>query len=90
MSLPELALALSLAEPGSPSWRAVHKEMRRRLGDRSERRNHSAAAMFLAGAMVAVTAFYIGAMTRGVPPQQHKSSLILDMAHAEPARQQAD
>ncbi len=69
MSFDEIAIALSLADTGSERAAHLEQELRRRLaaGGRQKAR-HPAALWFLAGALVAITAFQLGAELRKSPP----------------------
>lgn len=69
MSFDEIAIALSLADTGSERAAHLEQELRRRLaaGERQKAR-HPAALWFLAGALVAITAFQLGAGLRKPPP----------------------
>lgn len=64
MSLAELGIALSLAEAGSDRAHAIERDLRRRLVvERRGTARYPAALWFLAGGMVAIAAFQLGAAT---------------------------
>ena len=68
MSMPELAVALSLHEPGTPRAAAVEEELRRRLlRDEDAAPRTPPAVAFLMGALVAITAIQVGAVMRAAP-----------------------
>lgn len=77
MSFSELAIAMAICEPGSARHRAVEAEMKRRVLADKESPRHPPTILFLAGALVAITAFYFGAAIQGATPQQHKSSFSM-------------
>jgi hypothetical protein len=55
----------------------MEAEMKRRARAESVPQPHPPAILFLAGALVAITAFYFGAAIDGVTPKQHQSSFSL-------------
>lgn len=77
MSFSELAIAMAICEPGSRRYREVEAEMKRRARSDGCERPHPPAILFLAGALVAITAFYFGAAIDGVTPRHYKSSFSL-------------
>lgn len=86
MSLPELAIALSLHEPGTPRSAAVEEELRRRLlreKDATPRTPPTVA--FLIGALVAVTAIQVGAVIRSTPTHDHRATPSSQMSEQSPS-----
>lgn len=78
MSFSELAIAISICEPGTARACALEAEMKRRvLAEEAAEPRHPPVIVFLAGALVAITAFYFGAAIRGLQPQQHQSSIAM-------------
>ena len=80
MSFSELAIAMAICEPGSRRYREVEAEMRRRARAEGCAARHPPVILFLAGALVAITAFYCGAALDGVTPRHYKSSFSLHHA----------
>ena len=73
MSLQELAIALSLHEPGTRRSAAVEEELRRRLLRETDPAPRTPPTIaFLIGALVTVTAIQVGAVMRAVPAGEHR------------------
>ncbi len=86
MSFSELAIAMAICEPGSRRYRQIEAEMKRRARADGGERPHPPAILFLAGALVAITAFYFGAAIDGVTPKHYKSSFSLQQAAQQDLR----
>lgn len=92
MSLPELAVALSLHEPGTLRSAAVEEELRRRLlRDQEASPRTPPTVAFLMGALVAVTAIQVGAVIRAVPTyEQRVAAPTSQMSESSAAFPRAD
>lgn len=68
MSFDEIALALSRCDAGSERAAHLEQELRRRLvAERKRQARHPAALWFLAGGLLAITAFQLGTGMRTLP-----------------------
>jgi hypothetical protein len=75
MSFDEIAIALSLCDAGSGRAAHLEQELRRRLvADRRRQARYPAALWFLAGGLVAITAFQLGTGMRTLAPWRHVGS----------------
>ena len=78
MSLPELALALSVCEPGTARAASVEEEMRSRMLRTEPLPRTPPTVAFIIGALVTITGVQVGALIRAVPP--HEQRIVVEPA----------
>ena len=75
LSFAELAVQLSITQPGSPRAVVIEREIRRRVSEEnSALMRHQIAVGVVAGGLIAMASFYMGvAVSRVVPPHDHRA-----------------